>query len=54
MEILGRLRSDRAVHRSTPPHVNNPKADRPSKHGGVPYIRPAHHRKGTKPAELKR
>ncbi|MFE4874300.1 NF041680 family putative transposase [Streptomyces sp. NPDC056682] len=34
VEILGRMRSDRVLRRSTPPRVYDPKGGRPPKHGG--------------------
>lgn len=34
VQILGRLRSDRVMRRSTPPRVYDPKGGRPPKHGG--------------------
>ncbi|KQX44551.1 transposase [Streptomyces sp. Root63] len=34
VQVLGRLRSDRVMRRSTPPRVYNPTGGRPPKHGG--------------------
>ncbi|MFI6056427.1 NF041680 family putative transposase [Streptomyces violascens] len=34
VQILGRLRSDRVMRRSTPPRVYDPRGGRPPKHGG--------------------
>ncbi|GAA3838532.1 hypothetical protein GCM10023083_82680 [Streptomyces phyllanthi] len=42
VEVLGRMRSDRVLRRSTPPRVYDPKGGRPPKHGGEFVRRPRH------------